>query len=158
MPSLSQQFLFQLGGTPYGYVGSVGNGYVGSYGKGPAYTSVSVPFNAISLSGNNVFRTEKLIGEGYYGTSSGLHTVTYTVSPYFQGTIKMQASLASEPGETDWFDVNNTTRSFNTTTSVVITTTTNLVSFSGNFVWVRALMIRSSATDAGYLQAISYIH
>jgi len=158
MPSLSQQFSFKLAGTAYGFVGSVGNGYIGSYGRGPALTSVSVPFNAVSLSGNNTFRTEKLAGEGYYGSNTGLHTVTYTVSPYFKGTVKMQATLSTEPTENDWFDVDNTVQSYNTTTNVVVTTTTNYINFTGNFVWVRALMIRESAPDPGYIQCINYIH
>jgi hypothetical protein len=48
----------------------------------------------------------------------------------------MQASLASNPVETDWFDIGTTKTSYiynpTNTTSTVATT------FVGNFTWVRA--------------------
>lgn len=158
MPSLSQQFKFFLGGSPYGFIGSSGNGYVGSFGYGPSSTSVSVPAAAVSLTGNNTFYTDKLKGDGYYGSSDGIHTVTYTVSPDFKGTLSVQASLATEPTELDWFDVDNTTINYNTTTNVVLTTTTNYVNFTGNFVWVRTKFVRANSINPGYLQYVNYNH
>lgn len=100
----------------------------------PAYyrthSTNTPPYNKLTFNSNS----EK--GTGYYGISSGLHTVTYTVSQDFIGTLTMQATLASTPVETDWFDVDNTgmTRVYQPTNS----TSTVATTFTGNFTWVRA--------------------
>jgi len=78
---------------------------------------------------------EKFKGAGFYGLGYGMHTVSYQVTD-FVGTLKVQASLATTPEEVDWFDVEG---------SVVEnlndpTTSVNILNFSGNFVWVRAVI------------------
>lgn len=85
------------------------------------------------------FVTAKYQGDGYYSQVDGVHTVAYHVSAgsntaanNFNGSIKMQGSLATTPTEDDWFDISGTTFAADTSTSVAA------YNFTGNFVWVRA--------------------
>jgi hypothetical protein len=85
------------------------------------------------------FVTAKYQGDGYYSQIDGVHTVAYHVSAgsvtaanNFNGSIKMQGSLATTPTEDDWFDIANTTFTADTSTAVAA------YNFTGNFVWVRA--------------------
>lgn len=100
----------------------------------PAYyhthSTNNPPYNKLTFNSN----AEK--GTGYYGISSGLHTVTYHVSQDYIGTLTMQATLAATPTDSDWFDVDNTgmTRVYQPTNS----TSTVATTFTGNFTWVRA--------------------
>jgi hypothetical protein len=96
-------------------------------------------------------------GDGYYGSSDGLHTVMYTTTDDFVGTITMQASLATSPVETDWFNVNNTTFTVSTSTyydNISSSSTVNCYNFTGNFVWVRGTV----AINYGTVQSILYNH
>jgi hypothetical protein len=95
-------------------------------------------------------------GDGYYGSNDGLHTVAWKITN-FVGTIKIQGSLASTPGSSDWFDIDLAVGySIDTTgklvqdnvSSVVYSsaTTANAVyNFTGNYVWVRAVIENFSA-------------
>ena len=49
----------------------------------------------------------KFKGDGYYGRADGFHTVQYNVAG-FNGTIKMQGTLATDPAEADYFDIAGT--------------------------------------------------
>lgn len=139
MSNLSQQFVFQINtGTP-------------------AVKSVGIPSTAVGLNGALLFYSDPLKGDGYYNTADGLHTTSYTVVPSFQGTCTMQASLAVNPSDTDWFDVDNTSINYNGGT-VPLTTTTNYVNFTGNFVWVRAKVQRAGVLPLGQLLFINYNH
>tara|TARA_A100001015_G_C14825604_1_gene646549 strand:- start:160 stop:507 length:348 start_codon:yes stop_codon:yes gene_type:complete len=79
--------------------------------------------------------SEKVKADGYYGNADGLHTVSYICSSDFVGTIKMQASLATDPTSDDFFDIDGTAVGDGST--VVSTTYKN---FTGNFVWVRSVV------------------
>jgi hypothetical protein len=79
--------------------------------------------------------SDKVKADGYYGNADGLHTVAYICSSDYVGTIKMQASLASDPGSSDWFDIDGT--SVGDGSSVV---STQYINFTGNFVWVRSVV------------------
>lgn len=146
MPSLSQQFLFALGTMT------------------TTATSVSIPGSALPPGGidsytlTSTFKSKEEKGDGYYGSSDGLHTVTYTVAPNFSGTLLVQATLATAPVEIDWFDITNSSVVYDRTTNIVATTTTNYVNFSGNFVWVRAKVIRAADAPYGGVLAINYNH
>jgi hypothetical protein len=120
-------------------------------------TSVAIPSAAVAPDGTNLFNSNPEKGDGYFGSADGLHTVTYTITPNFIGTLTMQASLASAPVEADWFNVNNTTVEYNSIT-IPATTTTNYVNFTGNFVWVRAVVQRSSDQPNGSVTWINYNH
>jgi hypothetical protein len=100
-----------------------------------------------------IYKSDKYRGDGYYGNSDGLHTVMYTATPSFHGTITMQASLASDPVESDWFTVSNTSVNY-TPLNSRSTSTVDYFNFTGNFVWVRGHI----AINAGAVQAIEYNH
>jgi|TARA_R110001592_G_scaffold97925_3_gene280049 hypothetical protein len=84
------------------------------------------------------FVTDKSKGDGYYSQPDGVHTVAYQVvnlndsTDDFNGTIKMQGTLATTPTEDDWFDVSGTTMTSDQST------TNHAYNFTGNYVWVRA--------------------
>lgn len=88
-------------------------------------------------------------GDGYYGWGDGLHTVSYQLT-LFVGNLKMQATLAAVPGENDWFDLDDTMFGDDTTP----TTTVQIINFTGNFVWVRAVVNYT----AGTVNSILYNH
>ncbi len=48
--------------------------------------------------------TIPLAAGGYYGSTSGLHTLAFTLRN-FVGRIYVQATLASNPTEEDWFNI-----------------------------------------------------
>lgn len=100
-----------------------------------------------------VYLSDKAKGDGYYGSSDGLHTVMYTATMNFVGTMSMQATLASEPVEADWFNIANTAVSYNVLDDRY-TTTVDYTNFTGNFVWVRGCI----AIDAGSVDSILYNH
>jgi hypothetical protein len=79
-------------------------------------------------------------GAGYYGFGFGLHTVSYQISNFI-GNIRMQATLAATPDETDWFDVDETMLD-----CVSSTTISPIYNFTGNFVWVRAVVYYTTGT------------
>lgn len=99
---------------------------------------------------------DRFKGDGYYGSNDGLHTVAWKITN-FVGTIKIQGSLASTPGSSDWFNIDLAVGySIDTTgklvqsnvSSVVYSsaTTANAVyNFTGNYVWVRAVIENFSA-------------
>ena len=139
MPALSTQFTFLIN-------------------TGTATTSsVAIPSAVVASDGSTVFVALPEKGDGYFGSADGLHTVTYTVTPNFEGTLTMQASLATTPIAADWFDVVGTTVTY-VTPVVPASTTTNYVNFTGNFVWVRAKVHRSANLTNGTVQFINYNH
>ena len=76
-------------------------------------------------------------GDGYYGRSDGLHTVQYTYTE-LSGEIIIQATLALDPTEEDWFEVHSY--------SANDETGSRISSFTGNYVWIRALVIYTDGT------------
>ena len=98
-------------------------------------TAITVQSQVSSGDSSSYTISDKVKADGYYGNSDGLHTVSYTVSSDYVGTIKMQGSLASDPTSSDWFDVDGT--SVGDGSTVVATTYKN---FTGNFVWVRSVV------------------
>lgn len=100
-----------------------------------------------------VYLSDKVKGDGYYGASNGLHTVTYTATTTFVGTATMQATLASAPVEADWFDIVNTSVNY-TVFNERNATTVDYFNFTGNFVWIRGRV----TIEAGAVNAIQYNH
>lgn len=101
------------------------------------------------------FISQKEKGDGYYGSTNGLHTVQYTCTPDFVGTVTMQATLASAPQNDDWFTVDDT--AFTMTVyqaQAQNTSTVTINNFYGNFVWIRGQV----QMDAGAVQSILYNH
>jgi hypothetical protein len=105
-----------------------------------------------------VYNSIKSKGDGYYGSSDGLHTVMYNYDSNFVGTITMQASLATNPVESDWFNIDGTTAIFNTGSinynNISVTVQSEYRNFTGNFVWVRGVV----AIEAGQVTSLLYNH
>lgn len=77
-------------------------------------------------------------GDGYYNRSDGFHTVQYNVIG-FVGTIKIQASLSTNPAEADWFAVSDSVHT-STSTNATESNGSFIKNFTGNYVWVRAVI------------------
>lgn len=120
-------------------------------------SSVGIPSNAHALDGSSLFKSNKEKGAGYYGASAGMHTVSYTVTANFAGTMKIQASLSTAPEESDWFDVVDTAVSY-AVPIVPASVTTHYTNFVGNFVWVRAVVDRADEPVNGAIMWINYNH
>ena len=85
---------------------------------------------------------EKFRGDGYYGRSDGFHTVQYNITGFI-GTITIQATLAIDPVDADWFTVYTqaypVVNDEGTTTSVI-------TNFTGNYVWIRSVVTYTDGT------------
>ena len=97
------------------------------------------------------FVTDKAKGDGYYSQPDGVHTVAYQVvnrgdsTEDFNGTIKMQGSLATTPTEDDYFGISGTTYTSDLSTTIAS------FNFTGNYVWVRAKVETTNASGNGAL-------
>lgn len=139
MPALSQQFKFAIGtGTT-------------------TATSIAITQLNVAPDGTKIFKSDKLKGDGYFGSADGLHTVTYTVSNNFIGTLTTQATLATDPIEADWFAVVGSQVNY-PDLPVLATTTTSYLNFTGNFTWVRAVVHYGSTAGASQVRFINYNH
>jgi len=113
-----------------------------------------------------IYTSERIKGDGYFGGSDGVHTVFWSVSE-FVGTIEIQGTLSSEPGDADWTTVKLTepgTKFYIDTTGLVTdagvdstryvlqTTANKSYNFTGNFVWLRG---RISEFEQGVMNGIS---
>lgn len=134
MPSLSQSLLF----TPASSVGTT------------ATVAVVYPNTATST---QIYISEKVKGNGYFGNSGGVHTVMYASSPDFVGTVTMQGTLATLPNSSDWFNIADTTSTY-TSLNTRSTSTVDAHNFIGNLVWARGYI----AIDAGSVYMIQYNH
>jgi len=90
-------------------------------------------------------------GDGFYSRSDGLHSIQWSIDNFI-GIVRIQATLATNPGENDWFSVNlSNGESFtmdttgkvsrvSNTSLAYIESTTGVFSynFTGNYVWIRA--------------------
>ncbi len=80
-------------------------------------------------------KSEKLKGDGYYGRADGFHTVQYNVTGFI-GNIVVQATLATNPAEADWFTI-STTDHESTATETDESDGSFIKNFTGNYVWLR---------------------
>ena len=101
--------------------------------------------NQLSYSGT-AFRAD-----GYYGQTDGLHTISATLTN-FVGRLRIDASLAREPTESDWFPIyltsGNPYRQYPVTSNPsgsngVGDTVTEAWTFRANVLWIRARIDRS---------------
>jgi hypothetical protein len=112
--------------------------------------SIMYPNNTSTMM---VYLSDRVKGDGYYGGSDGLHTVTYTCAPTFVGTVTMQASLATTPTDADWFTVPDTDVNY-TVFNDRSTSTVDYYNFQGNYVWIRGCV----AIADGAVEVIHYNH
>lgn len=100
--------------------------------------------SVIILSGTTTVGTtvgDKYKADGYFGLTDGLHTVAYYTTA-FDGSVKMQGTLAKTPTDVDWFDISGTTLGGDST----VRSTTVSYNFTGNFTYVRANVSLTSGT------------
>jgi hypothetical protein len=71
---------------------------------------------------------------GYHRKIENLHTVSYVVVQFI-GALKLQGTLKVDPSDEDWFDIDNTSISGDST---LFNNGTLNINFTGNFVWIRA--------------------
>lgn len=87
-------------------------------------------YNAVSVVGNS-FTGEKQPAASFYLGNKDLQTVTWSITGV-SATIEIQATLAEDPTEDDWFIVNN-----------LVVNSLSQMSFTniqGNFVYMRAVI------------------
>lgn len=84
----------------------------------------------------------KYRGDGYYGRSDGFHTVQYDIDGFI-GTVAIQATLAVDPADADWFTVYTQAYPVVDETG---TTTSVITNFTGNYVWIRAVITYTDGT------------
>ena len=93
------------------------------------------------------YTSDPVKGDGYYGFSDGLHTISFHVVN-FTGRIHLEATIVEDPTENDWFPIDLDTLTpyleFNANTN------TKGTSFEGNFVYLRVKV------DRDYLGHPSY--
>ncbi len=82
---------------------------------------------------------DKIKSDSYYGYTDGIHSVSVKFNA-FVGTLKIQASLSLDPGTADWGDVKLITKGS-------ATTSTEIHTFKGNYVYLRAVLDRSGVGD-----------
>ena len=80
--------------------------------------------------------SDKKKGAGYHKNNDGVHTVHYQTDSFI-GSIKMQGSLAVEPGDGDWIDIDDTEVGLGEDSTLFVDESKTLT-FTGKFVWVRA--------------------
>ena len=112
---------------------------------------------AVLLSGTGTEMSQystEVKGDSYYGYTDGLHTVQVSYNQ-FVGRLRIQCSLMTEPGSSDWFDVVPATtagRRFNDLGYVQFNADnpgdgSEAYTFQGNFAWVRVYMDREHVGD-----------
>jgi len=119
----------------------------------PGMTSTTAVIYPNTGTGTLTYFSSKVKGDGYFGGSDGFHTVMYTATPEFYGTVTMQATLATAPSENDWFSVTGTSVNY-TAFNVRTTSTVDIKNFTGNFVWVRGVV----SIDNGSVESVLYNH
>lgn len=85
---------------------------------------------------------DKVRADGWYGSKDGLHTIQINVSN-FRGRIGIQASLAENPDEADWFNL-NLSGNAEYLTYECSESSTKAYNFTGNFTWLRATVDRQN--------------
>lgn len=106
-----------------------------------------------TATGTLIYNSNPVKGNGYYNSGNGLHTAMYVTTSDFVGTVTMQATLSTEPSDTDWFTVLGTSVTYN---NFVLRSETavDLRNFEGNFVWVRGTI----AITQGSVLMVQYNH
>ena len=94
----------------------------------------------LANTGSDMSKTgTKAKSDSYYGYTDGIHSVSRMYSQ-FVGTVKLQASLSLNPADADWGDIKLITKS-------TAFTGTEIHTFKGNYVYLRAVVDRSAVGD-----------
>ena len=132
-----------------------------------------IPARKSILMMTNTRPNHNLVGEAiradsYFGHTDGIHTVQVVVNN-FTGSFGIQGTLAIEPVEVDWFDINLNANQNVSSASPLISFPINpaaptgqdgdnatlAFTFVGNFVWLRAILDRSTIVEPSELAAIT---
>ncbi len=83
--------------------------------------------------------------DGFFGFTDGKATIGWYLSAYI-GRIVLEAALATDPDETDWFPVafDGEVNTYVEYLSVAPQTGLTVFTITGNFVWVRAVVDRTA--------------
>jgi hypothetical protein len=101
------------------------------------------------------FESDSAWGDGYYGYTDGLHTVSVSTAG-FVGTITIQGTLVETPTSSDWFTVKDTAGADLVYGDGSTTTTVNEAkNFIVNAVHVRAAV---ASFSAGAIAKINFNH
>jgi hypothetical protein len=98
-----------------------------------------------------VYYSQPQKSSGYFNAGNGLQTVMYSCNSTFAGTVTMQATLAIDPVDGDWFNIQGTTVNY-TVAQSRNTSTVDIFNFTGNFVWVRGAV----SINNGQVSSILY--
>jgi hypothetical protein len=103
---------------------------------------------------------DKQKGAGWQGLTTGFHSTGWEFNA-FKGRIKIQATLATDPASTDWFDVDIDGSGLGYVEFTSAFTGAKNYNFTGNFVWVRAVMLRTynpalNLGNAGNIKRVLY--
>ena len=113
---------------------------------------MSATSNTMLLNQNSLsYAGDKVKADGYYGQTDGVHTVSASVTN-FQGRIHIEATLATDPAEVDWFPIyltsGNGWKQYPVATpsgsNGVGDTVTEAWTFRANLLWLRARVDRSA--------------
>ena len=121
----------------------------------------NLPQVLLTSTGNSLEVTgSKLAGDGYYGHSDGLHTVAWALNN-FKGRIKIQATLAVEPADSDWCDIDLDLSGLGYVEFTTATSGTHNYNFTGNWVWIRAVVTRAhdntlTVLNSGVVNSVLY--
>jgi len=105
--------------------------------KDSAGNSVSLPWSYT----NTAITSANIPADSYYGFSDGIHTVAFKGNG-FTGSFAIEATLATTPTDNDWFRIplsGSNAQSFTTFTG------TTAYTFTGNYVYIKALVFNASA-------------
>jgi len=105
--------------------------------KDSAGTSVSLPWSYTNTS----ITSANVPADSYYGFSDGLHTVAFK-GDGFTGSFALEATLATSPTADDWFRIQ---LSGSNAVSFTTLTGTNAYTFTGNYVYIKALVFNATA-------------
>lgn len=92
-------------------------------------------------------------GDGWFGHSGGIHTISIMINNFI-GAIAIEATLSINPQESDWFSVPLNTEDQDENGLLIYpligaqeTTGNFAYTFSGNYVWLRARLVRNYISD-----------
>jgi hypothetical protein len=105
--------------------------------------------------------TQKIPGDGYFGSGDGNHTLQVSLDSFI-GVYHIEASIANNPTEADWITIKlasgAVSQSGNLITDVTYVTSetsTKIYNFTGNFTWIRAV---AASWTAGTISNILLNH
>ena len=105
--------------------------------KDSAGTSLSLPWSYTNTS----ITSANVPADSYYGFSDGLHTVAFKGNG-FTGSFALEATLSTSPTSNDWFRIPLNGANLKSYTTF---TGTEAFTFTGNYVYIKALVFNASA-------------